>query len=250
MELLPLIFFQRSSFRSLSNFFFLQKHVYFYKFVFFKTLSYNLIARLTLLVFFFKSCLLPHFLHGQNDTNYRFPLRDFKGISGTFGEMREPYLHPGIDFRANLRTEVVAVADGYVTRIKVGPGGYGKVLYIQHRDGHLTVYGHLDEFMSSIEDSIGKLQTRSHRFAQEFFADSLCFRLQKGQLIGYSGNTGISAGPHLHFEVIYKGQAINPSKVKSTSGSRLSGKELARFKAAKDEIERYRKNVPNQIKVQ
>ena len=98
---------------------------------------------------------------------------------------------------------------------------------IKHNPDYSTAYGHASKFVK-------KLRVGS--------------KVKQGDVVAYVGTTGRSTGPHLHFEVIYKGQAVNPSKVKATSGLRLAGKELARFKVAKESIDRYRKNIPNQIK--
>lgn len=154
-------------------------------------------------------------------------------VSSGFGLRKHPILgyskmHKGIDFAASSGTPIFAAGSGTITYYGV-KGGYGNFVQIKHNNDYSTAYGHASSFAQ-------KLRVGS--------------QVKQGDVVAYVGSTGRSTGPHLHFEVIYKGQAINPSKVKATSGSRLSGKELARFKAAKDEIERYRKNVPNQIKVQ
>ncbi len=152
-------------------------------------------------------------------------------VSSGFGVRRHPILgysrmHKGIDFAAPSGTPIFAAGSGTITYYSV-KGGYGNFVQIKHNSDYSTAYGHASRFVKKL--SVGS-------------------KVKQGDVVAYVGSTGRSTGPHLHFEVIYKGMAINPAKVKATSGSRLGGKELSRFKAAKEEIDRYRKNVPNQIK--
>lgn len=124
-------------------------------------------------------------------------------LAGTFGELRSNHFHSGIDIKTQQREgiPVMSIGDGTITRIKVSLWGYGKVLYIAHPNGYTSVYGHLQKFSPSIETYIKKLQYDKKSFEVEVFPDYGELKVEKGELIAYSGNTGGSAGPHLHFEI-------------------------------------------------
>lgn len=124
-------------------------------------------------------------------------------LAGTFGELRSNHFHSGIDIKTQQREgiPVMSIGDGTITRIKVSLWGYGKVLYIAHPNGYTSVYGHLQKFSPSIEAYIKKLQYDKKSFEVEVFPDYGEIKVEKGELIAYSGNTGGSAGPHLHFEI-------------------------------------------------
>ena len=133
---------------------------------------------------------------------FRSPL-DFKLlVTGTFGELRLNHFHSGVDFRTQEKEgmPVYAVADGIVVRIKVSPFGFGRALYLDHPNGFTTVYGHLQKFNPELEKYIFKQQNRQESFEVDIFPkDSI--KIKKGDIIAYSGNSGASFGPHLHFEV-------------------------------------------------
>ncbi|HDZ04067.1 hypothetical protein LCGC14_0133300 [marine sediment metagenome] len=124
-------------------------------------------------------------------------------LAGTFGELRSNHFHSGVDIKTQQRegVPVNSIGDGTITRIKVSLWGYGKVLYIAHPNGYTSVYGHLQKFSPSIEAYIKKLQYDKKSFELEVFPDYGELKVSKGELIAYSGNTGGSAGPHLHFEI-------------------------------------------------
>ncbi len=124
-------------------------------------------------------------------------------LSGTFGELRNNHFHAGIDFKTQQREgqNVVAAADGYVSRIKVSTWGYGKALYVTHPNGYTTVYAHLQKYSPEIEAYVKKRQYFEKSFEVEFFPGASDLRVKQGQLVGLSGNTGGSGGPHLHFEI-------------------------------------------------
>lgn len=124
-------------------------------------------------------------------------------LSGTFGELRNNHFHSGLDIRTQQKEgfPIYAAADGYVSRIKVAHFGYGKALYIQHPNGYSTVYAHLQSYAGAIEDYVKKTQYQRESYEIEVFPDAELLPVKKGELIAYSGNTGGSGGPHLHFEI-------------------------------------------------
>lgn len=124
-------------------------------------------------------------------------------LAGTFGELRSNHFHSGIDIKTQQRQglPIYSIADGSVTRIKVGHWGYGKVVYIAHPNGYTSVYGHLQKFAPEIEEFIKKTQYEKRSYEVEVFPDFGEVKVNKGQIIAYGGNTGSSSGPHLHFEI-------------------------------------------------
>ncbi len=161
---------------------------------------------------FFFLLLVGHLLFAQD---YFLPLKNFYGLSSTFGDMRSRHLHYGLDFRTreSINKPVYAVADGYVFRIFVGHYGYGKAIYIKHPDGKMSVYAHLDRFAPEIDQYVFQKQKEKRKFQQNLFLPKHKFPVKKGQIIGFSGNTGASSGPHLHFEIRNKNETLeNPLK--------------------------------------
>jgi len=154
-----------------------------------------------LILFFFVSVF---HVHGQRiDTNFRRPLDIPVLLSATFAELRDNHLHSGIDFRTQGVTghKVYASEAGYVSRISVSPSGYGNALYIAHTNGYTTVYGHLDAFNEDITAYVKQQQYKQERFAVNLFPEPTLLPVKRGDLVAFSGNSGGSAGPHLHFEV-------------------------------------------------
>ena len=124
-------------------------------------------------------------------------------LSGSFGELRSNHFHSGLDIKTQQRSGVpiYAPADGYVSRIKVGHYGYGKALYIKHPNGYSTVYAHLQKFETTIQDFVKKSQYKKERYEIELFPKESSLLVKKGDLIAYTGNSGSSGGPHLHYEI-------------------------------------------------
>lgn len=124
-------------------------------------------------------------------------------LSGSFGELRSNHFHSGMDIKTQQRqgVPIYAPADGHVMRIKVAHYGYGKALYIQHPNGYSTVYAHLKEYAGDIEEYVKNNQYSKETFEIELFPEANVLPVTKGQLIGFSGNSGSSGGPHLHFEI-------------------------------------------------
>ena len=133
---------------------------------------------------------------------FRSPLDIPMQLSGNFGELRPNHFHAGFDFKTLQKEglEVYAVADGYISRIKISTFGNGKTIYITHSNGYTSVYGHLQKANDFIEDFIKKAQYADQSFEIERYLKPGELVVKKGQLIAFSGNTGASEGPHLHFE--------------------------------------------------
>ncbi len=124
-------------------------------------------------------------------------------LSGTFGELRHNHFHAGVDFKTQGREglSVRAAAEGYVSRVKVSPVGYGLAVYIDHPNGYTTVYGHLRSFYPELEQYVEQLQQQMESYAIDVYPEPGRLPVAQGQFIGESGNSGSSGGPHLHFEV-------------------------------------------------
>jgi len=140
-------------------------------------------------------------LCGQN--SFILPLKEKVFLTGNFGEIRPNHFHAGLDFKTHPKKNlpIYCVADGYVSRIKVGTHGYGKVLYITHPRGKVSVYGHQYSFNESIKKYVQAAQEERETFEVELFPKSDELKVKQGEIIGYTGNTGDSEGPHLHFEI-------------------------------------------------
>lgn len=124
-------------------------------------------------------------------------------LSGTFAELRGNHFHGGIDIKTQGRSglKIGAVADGYVSRVAVSPYGYGNALYLRHPEGYTTVYGHLNAFYPELEKWVeDQLRDRSKNDGN-LYPSPEQFKVTRGQLVAFSGNTGGSFGPHLHFEI-------------------------------------------------
>ncbi|NTE03010.1 M23 family metallopeptidase [Agrobacterium tumefaciens] len=151
-------------------------------------------------------------LHAQQIfSNNKYPITDFRqplditppALAGSFGELRGNHFHSGVDFRTNQREgyPVYAVADGYISRLRVQNSGFGQALYINHPNGFTTVYGHLQRFAPKIATVVKNLEYEKKSFEIDEFPDATLIPVHKGEVIAWSGNRGSSGGPHLHFEI-------------------------------------------------
>ncbi|SDG75921.1 M23 family metallopeptidase [Psychroflexus sediminis] len=170
--------------------------------------------RLNFLVFIMTLCYTLTYAQNDIPKNYfEKPLDIPLLLSGTFGELRSNHFHAGMDIKTKGVTglAVLASAEGYVGRIKIQHGGYGKALYIYHPNGYQSVYAHLNNFSPEIEALVKKAQYQKESYEIELFPSASDLKVKQGEIIGYSGNSGSSGGPHLHFEIRdYKSKPMNP----------------------------------------
>lgn len=148
--------------------------------------------------------------------SFLFPVRPgtTASLAGTMGELRSTHFHTGIDIRTNnqIGWPVLAAASGYISRATVTPGGFGLALYVKHPNGYTTVYGHLDRFRKDIQDYIRQERYRRKSSTIDLYFRNNQFPVNRGDTIGYAGNTGSSAGPHLHFDIRDEENfALNPA---------------------------------------
>lgn len=149
----------------------------------------------------------------SQEIDFHTPIDAPFDLSGTFGEFRSRF-HTGIDFKSRgvQGQKIFSIEDGYVSRIEVNNYGYGKVIYIDHLNGFTSVYAHLKNFSPDLDEYIKSELYKSKRNSIKKFPKTNQLRISKGEVIGYSGNTGRSFGPHLHFEIrdTKSQDAINP----------------------------------------
>jgi hypothetical protein len=142
---------------------------------------------------------------------YIFPLKDQRELSSIFADHRKFHFHSGIDFRTGEKTglEVYAAKSGWVYRLFASWWGYGKAVYLKHPDGQLTLYAHLSDFSEKLKKIVTEEQLRNKRYRADIFPEDT-IRIEQGELIGYSGETG-TGEPHFHFEIRDgKNRPLNP----------------------------------------
>ena len=150
--------------------------------------------------------LVTQVLHAQKNypTNDFIPPIDIPlKLAGTFGELRSNHFHSGIDIKTGEKTglNVYAIGDGYVSRIKVQAGGYGKALYITHPNGYVSVYAHLNKYNDKINEFVTLEQYLRKSFEVDLYLEPGKLEVKQGEILAFTGNSGHSAGPHLHFEI-------------------------------------------------
>jgi len=158
-----------------------------------------------------KACLfllffLAHFCNAQSpypQDYFTSPLDITLVLSGTFAELRSNHFHSGLDLKTQGKEgfKTYAAAAGYVSRIKISKYGYGKALYITHPNGYTTVYAHLQKFSPTIEAYVKKQQYIKETFELELFLNADELKVSAKEVVAFTGNTGGSGGPHLHFEI-------------------------------------------------
>jgi murein DD-endopeptidase MepM/ murein hydrolase activator NlpD len=153
-------------------------------------------------------------------------------ISSTFGARRHPILgytrmHKGTDFAVATGTPIMAAGNG-VVEVAGRSGGYGNLLVIRHANGFSTAYGHLSRYANGVRRGT---------------------RVRQGQIVAYSGMTGLATGPHLHYEVRENGVQVNPATIKVASGRKLEGHELAQFIDERGRVDQMVASLPMQTQV-
>jgi murein DD-endopeptidase MepM/ murein hydrolase activator NlpD len=149
----------------------------------------------------------------------RNPVKGGRYTSG-FGERRHPLLgvmrmHTGVDWAAPAGTPILAAGDGTVELVG-GKGGYGNYVRIRHANGYSTAYGHMSRYAEGVKPGVS---------------------VKQGQVIGYVGSTGLSTGPHCHFEVLVNNNFVNPMTIAVPRGLQLTGRQLAEFQKERNRIE-------------
>jgi hypothetical protein len=135
--------------------------------------------------------------------HFQDPLDIPMKLAANFGELRPNHYHMGLDIRTQQKVNlpVHAAADGYVARVEIEPAGFGQAIYIRHPDGYTTVYGHLNAFFPALAVYVHQQQYLQQSWQVDLTIPPGLFPVKKGDFIAYSGNTGGSQGPHLHFEI-------------------------------------------------
>jgi len=137
-----------------------------------------------------------------DSTSYLWPTNASSYLSSTFAETRSAHLHSGIDIRTWGREgyEVYATRDGVVHRIGISSGGYGKVIYLKHGDGSYSVYAHLQRYEPNLRSYADSIRMQDYQFEIDLVLNDESFTYKRGEVISYSGSTGVGP-PHLHFEL-------------------------------------------------
>ena len=185
------------------------KRFYFFQIIFKEWLSIILLFLLSSIVThaqYFPSKIYPK-------DYFNNPLGIPIQLSANFGEVRNEHFHMGLDIRTERKENlpVYASAEGYISRIKIEHYGYGRAIYIKHPNGYTTVYAHLNNFFDTLHNFVKAKQYAEQQWEQDFELQPNQFPVHKGQFIAFSGNTGGSQGPHLHFEIRNeKDENVNP----------------------------------------
>jgi murein DD-endopeptidase MepM/ murein hydrolase activator NlpD len=149
-----------------------------------------------------------------------------------FGMRRHPILgyykmHTGVDWAAPIGTPILAAGNGTVIKAQ-WDSGYGRRVEIQHANGYITTYNHMSGFARGISEGV---------------------RVKQGQVVGFLGSTGLSTGPHLHYEGMVNGHFVDPMRVKLARTREIAGRMLAEFKRERDRIDSLMAKAPNSSKV-
>ena len=150
---------------------------------------------------------LFHLGYSQVDpdsTNFIAPIDYELKLAGSFAELRTNHFHSGIDIKSKDGTggeNILAAESGFISRIKIQSGGYGRALYMDHPNGYTTVYAHMDKFDPRLDQYVEDIQISVEHFEVDIYLPPGKFTFEQGEVIGTLGNTGRSYAPHLHFEI-------------------------------------------------
>ena len=166
-------------------------------------------------VFLIVGFVVTFFFHYYPPDNYYVsPIGRYPKLAATFGEVRPDHFHLGLDIRTGGRENmpVIAIADGYISRVSISATGYGKALYVRHPNGMTSLYAHLNSFTREVEKVVLQEQMSAESWETDIIFPIKHFPVSKGSVIALSGNTGSSKGPHLHFELrdILNRKYVNP----------------------------------------
>lgn len=197
-------------------------------------------------LFFFIPLFLSAFATGQtyeaknidyDSYDFHPPMKIDLILAGNFGEMRDNHFHTGLDIKTGgvEGQRLYAIEDGYISRIRISPWGYGLALYINHPNGLSSLYGHMQSFSPELDSLAYEKQKKNEAYIldENVLADSIF--VKKGQFIGLSGNSGSSSAAHLHFEIRETAteDALNPLlfkcfrvKIPDTTPPTISGIKL------------------------
>ena len=156
------------------------------------------------------------------ELDYLWPTNGSNTVTAFFGEARPHRYHVGLDVRTYGINgfDVYAISDGYIYRIKISTDSYGSAIYLKHNDGNISVYAHLSKFNPTIQNIVENLQIQQNSYLIDHLIEPGLINVSKGDIIGYTGDTGGLSGPHLHFEIRDEiNRPINPlnfSNLKNT----------------------------------
>lgn len=172
-------------------------------------MAYMMLTRKLLYIYFLCFCCAEYasaqsFSRPDYPKNYfTWPVRATRALAANFGELRANHYHMGLDCKTERRENlpILAAASGHISRVKIEKFGFGRAIYIDHPNGLTTVYAHLNDFYPELEKYVTEQQYRLQSWAVSLDIPPGLFPVKQGDFIAYSGNTGGSQGPHLHFEI-------------------------------------------------